>query len=197
MEIINIDDALIRRCQKGDRQAFAQLIRNYQQMVFNLLYRIAPEGMDIEDIAQEVWLKVYQSISKLQNPKSFRSWLHKIAINSFHDRLRKRGYRETNLSIDDPVKTDKGEELSFEIMDQGLLPEEILLENEVQDILDKAIKRLPEPFREVLVMRDVQHLSYEEITNILDISLGTMKSRLTRAREKIISELSNYIKEKK
>lgn len=185
------DVALIRRCQAGDRRAFAELVERYQQMVFNLYYRIVPPGIDLEDLAQDAWLKVYHSLPQLQKPEVFKSWLHRVAINTFHDRLRQRG--RTDISLDEPIG-EEGSDLHLDLPDLGPLPEDQLLDREWQEHLDQAIRRLPEAFREAIVMREIQQMSYEEIAEALDINLGTVKSRIARARERLIVDLAGYLR---
>jgi len=193
MQNIN-EEELIRQCQQGDKLAFAKLVRAYQQMVFNFLYRLIPEWMDIEDIAQDVWVKVYQSIGKIKNYSSFKTWLHRIAINTYYDRMRKHGQR-VEVSIDETDENDNDK--VREIPDNKFLPEELLLDAEWKDYVDKKIRALPEQHRNMIVLRDIQNLSYDEIAEVMEISLGTVKSRIARAREKLIAELSEYFKELK
>lgn len=189
------EQELIRRCQEGDKAAFAQLVRKNQQMVFNLLNRLIPEWMDLEDIAQEVWVKVYQSIGKMKNFASFKTWLHRIAVNTYYDKMRKQGHR-IEMSLDEPVNEDEGSS-GFDLPDTRLLPEEVILNSEWKDFVDSKIKALPEQHRLMIVMRDIQNLTYEEISEVTELSLGTVKSRIARAREKLLAELSGYFKEVK
>lgn len=188
------EQELIRRCQEGDKTAFAQLVRANQQMVFNLLYRLIPDWMDLEDIAQDVWVKVYQSIGKMKNYASFKTWLHRIAVNTYYDRMRKFGHR-VEISLDDPINDE--EDQAIDLPDTRLLPEELLLNSEWKNYVEEKIKSLPEQHRLMIVMRDVQNLSYDEIAEVTGLSLGTVKSRIARAREKLVSELSDYFKEVK
>jgi RNA polymerase sigma-70 factor (ECF subfamily) len=187
-------ELLIRRCQDGDKAAFAQLVRANQQMVFNLLYRLIPDWMDLEDIAQDVWVKVYQSIGRMKNYASFKTWLHRIAVNTYYDRMRKFGHR-VEISLDDPINEENDQ--AIDLPDLKLLPEELLLNAEWKSYVEDKIKALPEQHRLMIVMRDVQNLSYDEIAEVTGLSLGTVKSRIARAREKLISELSDYFKEVK
>ena len=191
---MQMEHELIRRCQEGDKVAFAQLVRANQQMVFNLLYRLIPDWMDLEDIAQDVWVKVYQSIGKMKNYASFKTWLHRIAVNTYYDKMRKLGHR-VDVSLDEPVNYD--ENYILDIPDTKLLPEELILSEEWKEYVEKKMKTLPEQHRLILVMRDVQNLSYDEIAEVTGLSLGTVKSRIARAREKLVSELSDYFKEVK
>lgn len=188
-------ELLIQRCQDGDRQAFMELVQAYQNMVFAILYRLMKDRSEIEDLAQEVWVKVYQSIRKLKSPGAFRSWLHRIALNAFRDRMRQKG-NHIAFSLDDSFKMDNGDSIPFEMEAPGLLPEEELLQVEWQERLEEAIMELPEAHRVVIIMREIQGMTYEEIAFAMDISLGTVKSRIARAREKLVIKLSKYMKDK-
>lgn len=189
------EQELIQRCQLGDKAAFAQLVRANQQMVFNLLYRLIPEWMDLEDLAQDVWVKVYQSIGGMKNYASFKTWLHRIAINTYYDKMRRQGNR-VEISLDEPDENDE-QKGTMDIPDPRLLPEELIINAEWKKYVEDKIKALPEQHRIMIVMRDVQNLSYEEIASVTDLSLGTVKSRIARARERLVSELSDYFKEVK
>ena len=188
-------EKLIQQCQEGDRQAFMELVKAYQSMVFAVLYRLLQDREEIEDVAQEVWVKVYQSIRKLKSPAAFRSWLHRIVVNAFRDRMRQKN-NLVAFSLDDDLKMNDGDSIQLELEAPGLLPEEELLRSEWQDYLESAIRELPYSHRAVIVMREIQSMSYEEIAYAMDISLGTVKSRIARAREKLIVKLSGYLKEK-
>jgi RNA polymerase sigma-70 factor (ECF subfamily) len=172
-----------------------ELVQTYQNMVFAVLYRLLKDREEIEDLAQEVWVKVYQSIRKLKSPAAFRSWLHRIALNAFRDRMRQKG-NQIAFSLDDSFQMDNGDSIQLELEAPGLLPEEELLQGEWQEHLEAAIMELPPSHRAVIVMREIQGLSNEEIAYAMDISLGTVKSRIARAREKLIIRLSAYMKEK-
>lgn len=186
-------EELIQKCQEGDRDAFVELVRTHQNMLFSILYRMLPDQNDLEDIAQEVWLKVYQSIRKLKTPAAFRSWLHRIAMNTFRDRMRQKGYQNV-FSLDEALETDSGDNIKFELESPGLLPEEELLKAEWQQYLEDAIQQLPPSHRAIIIMREVQGMSYDEIGFALEISLGTVKSRIARAREKLLNTLEAYLK---
>lgn len=188
-------EQLILRCQEGDRQAFMELVQTHQNMVFAILYRMVKERQEVEDLAQEVWVKVYQSIRKLKAPGAFRSWLHRIALNAFRDRMRQKG-NHIAFSLDDGYQMDNGDSIKLEMEAPGLLPEEELLQVEWQEKLEAAIMELPYSHRAVIVMREIQGMTYDEIAYAMDISLGTVKSRIARAREKLILKLSTYMKEK-
>lgn len=190
-------EELIRRCQSGDRTAFAQLVRANQQVVFNFLYRLLPEKEELEEVAQDVWVKVYQSIGKVKNYAAFKTWLHRIALNAYYDKIRKITPRiEAEMSLDETGMTEDNEYNKLELVDPSLIPEEKILSEEWRIFVEQRIQSLPEQHRLMVIMRDVQNLSYEQIADIMDLSIGTVKSRLARAREKLLSELSDYFKDK-
>jgi RNA polymerase sigma factor (sigma-70 family) len=188
---------LIVRCQQGsqpDRLAFAELLRRYESHVNRLLYHLAPDWQERADLAQEVWIRVYRNIKRLQEPVKFRGWLSRIATNLFYDELRKRKRTTQPISLDAPVRTNDGE-LSWELASDLPSPTDDLVTKEFYDKLQKAIADLPESFRTTIVLREIQGLAYEEIAEITGVSLGTVKSRIARARLKLQSTLQNYLEE--
>jgi RNA polymerase sigma factor (sigma-70 family) len=188
---------LILRCQQGsqpDRLAFAELLRRYESHVNRLLYHLAPDWQERADLAQEVWIRVYRNIKRLQEPAKFRGWLSRIATNLFYDELRKRKRTTQSISLDAPVRMSDGE-LSWEIPSDMPSPTDDLATKEFYDQLQKAIADLPESFRTTIVLREIQGLAYEEIAEITGVSLGTVKSRIARARLKLQSTLQNYLEE--
>jgi RNA polymerase sigma factor (sigma-70 family) len=189
---------LIVRCQQGsqpDRLAFAELLRRYESHVNRLLYHLAPDWQERADLAQEVWIRVYRNIKRLQEPAKFRGWLSRIATNLFYDELRKRKRTTQPISLDAPVKMNDGE-LSWELASEIPSPTDDLATKEFYDQLQKAIADLPESFRTTIVLREIQGLAYEEIAEITGVSLGTVKSRIARARLKLQSTLQNYLEER-
>jgi RNA polymerase sigma factor (sigma-70 family) len=194
-KLSNID--LIVRCQQGsqpDRVAFAELLRRYESHVNRLLYHLAPDWQERADLAQEVWIRVYRNIKRLQEPAKFRGWLSRIATNLFYDELRKRKRNTQPISLDAPVRMSDGE-LSWELASEMPSPTDDLATKEFYDRLQEAIAELPESFRTTIVLREIQGLSYEEIAEITKVSLGTVKSRIARARLKLQSTLQNYLEE--
>ena len=186
---------LILHCQKDnepDRVAFAELLRRYQAYVDKILYNLAPDWQDRSDLAQEVWIKVYKKISSLQDPVKFKSWLARITTNLFYDQLRKRKRYATPLSLDATIKVND-DDLKWEIPSDSPLPEENLTTTEFYDKLRAAIADLPDTFRTTIVLREIQGLSYEEIAEITQVSLGTVKSRIARARNKLQQLLKPYL----
>jgi len=186
---------LILRCQEGDRPdraAFAELLRRYQPHVDKILYHLAPDWQDRADLAQEVWIRVYRNIGRLQEAAKFRSWLSRITTNLFYDELRKRKRMRPPLSLDAPRTFDDGE-MDWEIAADAPGPDEDLTTREFYDKLRAAIAELPEVFRTTIILREIDGLAYEEIATITGVSLGTVKSRIARARQRLQLQLQKYL----
>lgn len=186
---------LILRCQEGlrpERNAFAELLRRYQSHVDKVLYHLAPDWQDRADLAQEVWIRVYRNIKRLNDPVKFRGWLSRIATNLFYDELRKRKRVRDPLSLDAPRSMEDGE-MDWEIPADEPGPEENLTTTEFYEQLRQAIADLPEVFRTTIVLREIEGMAYEEIAEITGVSLGTVKSRIARARQRLQSQLQNYL----
>lgn len=186
---------LVLRCQDGlqpDRAAFAELLRRYQSHVEKVLYHLAPDWQDRADLAQEVWIRVYRNVKRLNDPIKFRGWLSRIATNLFYDELRKRKRVRDPLSLDAPRQMDDGE-MDWEIASDEPGPEENLTTREFYDQLRDAIADLPEVFRTTIVLREIEGMAYEEIAEITGVSLGTVKSRIARARQRLQFQLQNYL----
>lgn len=186
---------LVVRCQAGrtpDRAAFTELLRRYQSHVERIIYHLAPDWDDRADLVQEVWIRVYRNIHKLQDASKFRSWLSRIATNLFYDELRKRKRHQPPLSLDAPLKTQEGE-MNWELAASDARPDDRLHTDEFYDQLRQAIANLPETFRTTIVLREIEGLSYEEIAQITGVSLGTVKSRIARARQRLQLELQPHL----
>lgn len=194
-KISNYD--LIVLCQadaQPDKTAFAELLRRYQSHLNRLFYHLAPDWQERADLSQEVWIRVYRNIHRLQEPAKFRSWLSRIATNLFYDELRKRKRVTPPLSLDAPRYVEDGE-MSWELPDDAPSPDEDLATREFYDRLQVAISELPETFRTTIVLREIEGLPYEDIAEMTGVSLGTVKSRIARARLKLQSVLQNYLDE--
>lgn len=188
---------LIVSCQEGvkpDKAAFSELLRRYQSHVEKMLYHLAPDWQDRADLAQEVWIRVYRNIKRLKEPVKFKGWLSRIATNLFYDELRKRKRVSHPLSLDAPRKMDDGD-MDWEIASDYPSPDDNLTTREFYDQLKVAIAELPEVFRTTIILREIEGLAYEEIAEITESSLGTVKSRIARARARLQSELQNYLRE--
>ncbi|ACK64433.1 RNA polymerase, sigma-24 subunit, ECF subfamily [Rippkaea orientalis PCC 8801] len=186
---------LILRCQEGfhpDRGAFSELLNRYQSHVDRILYHLAPDWQDRADLAQEVWIRVYRNIKRLNEPVKFRGWLSRIATNLFYDELRKRKRVSHPVSLDAPRRVDDGE-IEWDIVSDYPSPDDNLATREFYDRLQVAIADLPEAFRMTIVLREIEGMAYEEIAQLTGVSLGTVKSRIARARAKLQSVLQQYL----
>ena len=186
------DVDLVVHCQQGERLALEALVKRYQKIVFAMLYQLAPDWHDIADLAQEVFIRVYKHIGGLRNPKTFRAWLNQITLNLFYDELRKRPKKAATISLD-RIVNENDEEYSKEFPDLNQGPAEVILNQELASFIREAMNELPEQFRTAIVLRELQGLSYEEIAEALSCELGTVKSRIARARARLQIMLKNYV----
>jgi RNA polymerase sigma-70 factor (ECF subfamily) len=181
---------LVRQAQEGSMEAVDELVRTYQTPIFNLAYRMVNQREEAGDLTQEVFIKVHRAIRKFRGTSRFSTWLYALAINTCRSRRQRLGRIRffEPVSLDDRDDPAGGPRLP-ETADTGALPNEAMEKQETQEIVGRAIATLPEEFREVIVMRDVQGLSYEEIAQATGCQEGTVKSRLWRARAKVRDEL--------
>ncbi|MEM8805061.1 MAG: sigma-70 family RNA polymerase sigma factor [Cyanobacteria bacterium P01_G01_bin.38] len=189
----NID--LVVRCQRQahpETTAFAELMSRYRSHVDRLLYHLAPDWSDRADLAQEVWIRVYRNVRRLKEPVKFKGWLGRITTNLFYDELRKRKRLEVTVSLDAPRLLSDGQ-VDWEIACDGPSPVDNMMTQEFYDCLKGAISDLPEVFRTTIVLREIQGLPYEEISEITGVSLGTVKSRIARARHRLQDDLQRYL----
>lgn len=189
------NEDLIRCCQAEplpDKVAFAELLRRYQSHVEKVLYHLASDWQDRSDMAQEVWLRVYRNIHRLSEPARFQGWLSRITTNLFYDELRKRKRSASVVSIDAPLSIGDSE-IEWEIAATDPEPGEHLDRQEFYTQLQAAIAELPPIFRTTIVLREIEGMSYEEIAEITGASLGTVKSRIARARQRLQLQLQPYL----
>ena len=181
---------IIKRCKRGDRDAFNELVAEYQSRVVNIAYGMLSDSDDALDAAQEVFIRVYRGIGEFQEKSSFTTWLYRITSNVCADALRKRQRAGNVLSID-PGGDDDGAQAAMNIRDSAPTPEERVELTEQHKAVREAMKEIKDEYREVLTLYDVQEMSYKDISEILKVPEGTVKSRLNRARaalKKILSE---------
>ncbi|MEO0532971.1 MAG: sigma-70 family RNA polymerase sigma factor [Cyanobacteria bacterium P01_A01_bin.123] len=192
-KLSNLD--LVLRCQQGqrpERSAFAELMRRFQSHVDKLLYHLASDWSDRADLAQEVWIRVYRNIHKLKESAKFKGWLGRITTNLFYDELRKRKRVRTTISLDAPRTLDDGE-VDWDVASDDPSPVDDMMTREFYNQLRVAIADLPEAFRTTIVLREIQGLAYEEIAEVTGVSLGTVKSRIARARQRLQLDLTPYL----
>lgn len=174
------DELCIRRAQSGDADAFEQLLVQHQKSVYNLCLRMTGNTEDALDLSQEAFFRAWRAIGQYQFDAAFSTWLYRLTTNICIDFLRKRKKSgELSLTIEDDEAL--GEE--FSIPDSAPGPEEQAIDNETRRTLHEAMQKLPADWRVVMQLRAVEELSYEQIADVLGIKVGTVKSRLARARE--------------
>lgn len=184
--------ALCQQRMRPDRAVFAELLRRYQGHVDKLLYHLAPDWPDRADLSQEVWIRVYRNIRRLNEPAKFKGWLGRITTNLFYDELRRRKRTRTTLSLDAPLNLEDGS-IEWDVPSAEPGPVDNLMTQEFYSQLHRAIADLPEVFRTAIVLREIQGLAYEEIADITGVSLGTVKSRIARARHRLQGDLQPYL----
>ena len=178
---------LIRKAKQGDMLAFEELILKHEKIVYNLALRMMNHSEDAQDIAQEVFLKAYRSLANFDERSAFSTWLYRITHNTCIDEMRKRKGKQT-YSLEEELENEDGS-MQRQVADAGATPEESLLRAEQKSEILQALDTLSEEHKAAVVLRDVKGLSYEEIAEILELSLGTVKSRINRARNQLKSEI--------
>jgi RNA polymerase sigma-70 factor (ECF subfamily) len=190
------DAELVVACQSGDTRAMDALLNRHRKTAEMMLRKLAPDWKDTNDLVQEVMIRVWKSVGSLRNPQSFMGWLKQIVNNIFCDELRRRPKPGQFIYLDEPVTTDAGSELGpREIADERAQPDEDMLKGELSVVVMNAYKKIPADFRKAAMLRDIEGLSYEEIAVITNAELGTVKSRISRARAKMQRCISPYLRE--
>ncbi|MCJ7549824.1 MAG: sigma-70 family RNA polymerase sigma factor [Anaerolineae bacterium] len=179
------EESLVKAAQRGQMDAFNELILHYQSQVFNLAYHILHDPAAADDATQEAFISAYRSIKKFRGG-SFRSWLLRIVTNACYDELRRRK-RRPSVSWDE--FGDMDEEANPHLVNGGPRPEESVQQLELRALLDRSIAKLPKHHRTTIVLIDRIGLSYEEAAEVMGVALGTVKSRLARARREMQSLL--------
>ena len=190
------DYELVSLCKNGDVAAFEALVKKYQKKVFNIAFRMIGNYDDACEVAQDTFVSAYRSIKKFKGMSKFSTWLHTIAINLSKNRRRQLGTKHYHeqFSLDDPLVTEDGR-IMVETASEDPTPPERLEGEDAQQKIQECINKLDDEFREALILRDIQGFSYEEISSMLNIAEGTVKSRLFRAREEVKELLKKILGE--
>lgn len=180
------DQDLVRRVQEGDQSAFNVLVLKYQHRVLKLVGRFVNDPTEAEDVAQEAFLKAYRALPSFRGDSAFYTWLYRIAINTAKNALVAYRRRPVDFYLDlqDPEQFDRQAKLK-----EADTPEGVLLTDEIRDVVEKAIQQLPDDLRTAIILRELEGLSYEEIAAAMDCPVGTVRSRIFRAREAIDKKL--------
>ncbi len=177
---------IVRRVLQGDVNAFEKLVTEYEKAVYAIALRMTGNAEDAADMTQETFIKAYNSLQAFRGESKFSVWLYRIASNVCLDFLRSRSRKPTvSLSVED----DEGEETELDIADESQSPEQLLERGLTRDAVRRGLEALPPDYRQILLLREIQGLSYEEIADTLSIEVGTVKSRIFRARKRLCSFL--------
>lgn len=189
--------AIIAQLKAGSEEAFAWLISRYQQPLYSLIYRVLPNPGDAADITQEVFVKVFRGIGRFQGEASLRTWIYRIAL---HEALNQRRWwsrhsrHEIAIESGEPGRgVEQHPEIVEGLIDRQESPFDMAAHAEVAARVEAALREVPEPYRTVVVLRDIEGFGYEEIAEILNANLGTVKSRLMRGRAHLKSRLAPYV----
>jgi RNA polymerase sigma-70 factor (ECF subfamily) len=191
--------AIVAELKAGSEAAYAWLIGEFQQPVYGLVYRIVNDPADAADTTQDVFLKVFRGMKQFHGESSLKTWIYRIALHEAANRRRwwfRHKARETSIEPVESEGTGPGENaMQMALTDRADSPFDRIAHHEVQRRVEQELQKLAEPYRTTLILRDLEEMSYEEIAEVLEISLGTVKSRLTRAREALRQRLAPYVRE--
>ena len=186
------DALLVRRARTGDITAFEKLFNKYQKPVYNMLLRMLRSSDDASDLTQDTFIKAYRALGSLREEAIFYPWLRQIAVNLARNQWKRSG-RVRMTSLDESQTTDEGEELSRELPDFTGNPEDLAQDEELRRKIEQAVSTLSEDHRTVVTLHHLEGMPVAEIADLLGISVGTVKSRLSRARDQLHRKLSTYV----
>ena len=191
--------AIVAELKAGSEAAYAWLIGEFQRPVYGLVYRMVSDPTDAADTTQEVFLKVFRGMKQFHGESSLKTWIYRIALHEAANRKRWWFRHKAHETSIEPADSDgfasNDEALQSALTDQRESPFDSVAHREVQQRVDAELRKVPEPYRSTLILRDLEEMSYEEIAEVLQISLGTVKSRLTRGRQALKQRLAPYVRE--
>lgn len=182
-----IDRQLVARAQSGDKRAFELLVEKYQRKLARLLSRFIRDPAEVEDVTQEAFIKAYRALPAFRGDSAFYTWLYRIGINTAKNYLMAMGRRaptSTEVEAEEAEGFEEGEQLR-----DINTPESVLLSNEIARTVNSTIEQLPEELRTAIQLREIEGMSYEDIARVMDCPIGTVRSRIFRAREAIAEQL--------
>ncbi len=184
------DEQLMLNAGQGDRNAFDELVRRYSSRMVNVAYQVLGDRELAEDVAQETFLRAYKSAARYRQISKFSTWLYTIALNLCRNELRRRKFK--TYSLEGMAERDEDSKIRVDIPDEKTQPDLDMERKEAGTLVRQAVEKLPEKFKAPLVLRDIQELTYEEISKILDLPEGTVKSRINRGRMRVKEILKPY-----
>ena len=182
-----VDQQLVERAQRGDKRAFELLVMKYQRKLGRLLSRMVRDAAEVEDVTQEAFIKAYRALPNFRGESAFYTWLYRIAINTAKNYLVSMGRRAPTTTGFDNEEAESFEDA--EALRDTATPENELMGREIADTVNRAVAALPEDLRTAITLREIEGLSYEEIAGVMNCPIGTVRSRIFRAREAIAAEL--------
>lgn len=189
--MVELSDTMSVACQNEDRKVFDELVHRYHKQAYNVAYRMTGNHADAEDLTQDTFLKAYRFFGNYKRDMPFDNWLYRIMSNIFIDWLRRRPKAQIR-SLDEPVRQEEGE-TTLDLPDTSDGPEAIALSHELDAKMQSALNTLPEDFRFTVILSDIEGLSYEEISEVMGCSIGTVRSRLHRGRKLLREKLRPYL----
>jgi len=192
------ESAIVAELKAGSEEAYAWLIGQFHQPIYSLVYRIVSDPADAADTTQEVFLKVFRGMKHFHGQSSLKTWIYRIAVHEASNRRRwwyRHKARETSMEspLSDPNPCVSA--LEDALIDQADSPFENVVHEEIRSHVEEELRNVPEPYRTTVILRDLEEMSYEEIAEITEVSLGTVKSRLTRGRNALRQRLTDYVRE--
>jgi RNA polymerase sigma-70 factor (ECF subfamily) len=190
-----VDQQLVERAQRGDKAAFELLVAKYQRKLVRLLSRFIRDPTEVEDVAQEAFIKAYRALPSFRGDSAFYTWLYRIGINTAKNYLVAMGRRAPTVSETESPDSEGSEE-SGQVPDYNT-PENELMSRQIAETVNKAVEDLPEELRTAITLRELEGLSYEDIAGIMNCPIGTVRSRIFRAREAIAEKLRPQLETRK
>jgi RNA polymerase sigma-70 factor (ECF subfamily) len=193
------ESALIQELKAGSEDAYAWLVGEFHQPVYSLVYRILTDPADAADTTQEVFLKIFRGMKHFHGESSLKTWIYRIAIHEASNRRRwwfRHKSKETSVEqTEGDAQPYSSAEVNLALVDRHKSPFDTVADHEVQARVEAELRNVPEPYRTAVVLRDIEDLSYEQIAEITQVSLGTVKSRITRGRDALRKRLNEYVRE--
>ena len=188
------DARILRGLQAGIEEAYEELISRYQQPVYSIVFRLLGSSSDASDVVQEVFLKVFRNVGSFRGQSSLRTWIYRIAVNEAHNHRRWFArHCKREIALEDSNEKNERANCIERTADPGRSPFDLTLDGETRALIEGALAEINPVFRTAVVLRDIENLSYEEIAEILQLSIGTVKSRILRGRDALRRELSQRL----